>query len=270
MWTKTILCAIMENERGDLMSLYMINCSPFFLKYYGTHTHDCFELILNLEGEGIMTIGDQQFPFYPGSVHIVPKNTPHIKDSCDQFKDIYFLTDTLSMATHSIDESRPIVFSDDADKTLEKLMHMMLYRYLQGNKNDSVLESMYELAISIIEEAAVKADVCPVVDKIIRQLTLSFNDPLLSMENVLNATGYNKDHIRRIFIKETGMTPKGYLTTLRITQAKKLLKRQKETHTPINDIGALCGYYDPQYFSRIFKREVGLTPMEYAKKHSRE
>ena len=250
------------------MSLYMINCSPYFYKYYGMHTHDCFELILNLEGEGIMTIGDKQFPFYPGSVHIVPKNTPHKKDSCNQFKDIFFLTDTLSMATHSIDESRPIVFSDDANKTLEKLMHMMLYRYLQGNKNDSVLESMYELAIRIIEEASVKTDVCSTVDKIIRQLTLSFNDPLLSMENVLNATGYNKDHIRRIFIKETGMTPKDYLTDLRITQAKKLLKRQKETHMSINDIGALCGYYDPQYFSRIFKREVGLTPMEYAKKHS--
>ena len=250
------------------MSLYMVNCSPCFFKYYGMHTHDCFEVILNLEGEGVITIGDKQFPFYPGSVHIVPKNTPHIKDSSNQFKDIYFLTDTLSSVPRSIDGSRPIVFSDDTDKTLEKLMHMMLYRYLQGNKNDSVLESMYELAISIIEEASVKAYIDPAVDKIIRRLTISFNDPMLTVADILDDACYNKDHVRRMFIKETGLSPKDYLTALRITQAKKLLKRQKTTHMPINVIGALCGYYDPRYFSRIFKREAGMTPMEYADKHS--
>ena len=232
------------------------------------HTHDCFEVILNLEGEGVMTIGDKQFPFYPGSVHIVPKNTPHIKDSSVQFKDIYFLTDILSLTPRSTDTDLPIVFSDDADKTLEKLMHMMLYRYLQGNKSDSVLNSMYELAISIIEEASVKAYIDPAVDKIIRQLTLSFNDPMLSVADILDSTCYNKDHVRRMFIKETGVSPKDYLTALRITQAKKLLKKQNETHLPINVIGALCGYYDSRYFSRIFKREVGMTPMEYADKNS--
>lgn len=250
------------------MSLYTINTSPYFYKYFGKHTHDCYELILNLEGEGIMTIGDKQFDFFPGSVHIVPKNTPHVKESKDKFKDIYFLTDTLSLAPMAIDESTPIAFCDDAEHTLEKLLRMMLYRYMQCNKNDTVLEAMYELALKIVEDSSIKKQNAPIVEAVVQKLTLSFNDPELSVSNILENMGYNKDHIRRKFIAERGVSPVEYLTSLRVAHAKKLLIKQKALNLPISEIGALCGYYDPRYFARIFKRETGLTPLEYAKKHS--
>lgn len=250
------------------MSLYTVNTSPYFYKYYGVHTHDCYELILNLEGEGIMTIGDRQFPFFPGSVHIVPKNTPHIKESKDKFKDIYFLTDILSLTPMAIDESAPIAFCDDAEGTLEKLLRMMLYRYLQGNKNDTVLEAMYELALKIVEDSSIKEQSDPAVEAVVQKLSLSFNDPELSVSEVLDTMGYSKDHIRRKFITERGVSPVEFLTSLRITHAKKLLRKQKELCLQISEVGALCGYYDPRYFARIFKRETGLTPLEYAKKHS--
>lgn len=249
------------------MSLYEINTSPHFYKYCGTHTHEYYELILNLEGDGIMTIGDKQYPFSPGSVHIVPKNTPHIKETTNRFRDIYFLTDTLPHSQSSSDQ--PIAFLDDADKTLEKLMQMMLYRYLKGNKNDIVLESMYDLAMKIVAEASAKEHSDPLVEQIIQKLTLSFNDPEFSISDLLDSSGYSKDHIRRLFIADTGVAPSEYLTSLRINHAKKLLKNQNQTRLSIADISALCGYYDPRYFSRIFKKETGATPLEYAKKHQR-
>lgn len=250
------------------MALYTINMSPHFFKYCGVHTHEWHELILNLEGEGIMTIGNKQFPFFPGSVHIVPQNTPHIKESKDKFRDIYFLTDTLfPIQPTQLNAEAIITFSDDTDRTLEKLMQMMLYRYLQGNKNDTVLESMYELALKIVEESCIKVQKDPVVEKIIQKLTSCFNDPDISVSEILHTMGYSKDHLRRKFVCEVGVTPSEYLTSLRISQAKKMLKRQRELGIPISEIGALCGYYDARYFSRIFKKETGLSPQEYAKKH---
>ncbi len=248
------------------MSLYTINTSSYIYKYYGVHTHECYEIILNLEGEGTMTIGDNQFPFFPGSVHVVPKNTPHIKESKNKFRDIYFLTDTLSLTPITMGDT-PIVFCDDAEGTLEKLMQMMLYRYLQGNKNDTVLEAMYELALKIIEDSSIKEQSDPVVEAVVQKLSLSFNDPELSVSEALDNMGYSKDHIRRKFMAERGVSPVEFLTSLRITHAKKLLRKQKELCMQISEVGALCGYYDPRYFSRIFKRETGLTPLEYSKKH---
>ena len=249
------------------MSLYTINTSPFFYEYYGNHTHECYELILNLEGEGTLTVGDREFAFFPGSVHIIPPNTPHIKSSDNKFRDIYFLTDTLSAspATHEI--SAPIAFCDDSEKTLEKLMHMMLCRYRQGNKNDIILESMYDLALKIIEDSSLRQSNDEVVDALEERLTRSFGDPELSLSELLEATGYSKDHVRRRFIAKTGVTPGQYLTSLRVTHAKKLLRKQKELGLRIGDVGMLCGYYDARYFSRIFKAQTGLTPIEYVKKY---
>ena len=248
------------------MSLYTINTSPFFYEYYGNHTHECYELILNLEGEGTLTVGDSEFHFFPGSIHIIPPNTPHIKRSDDKFRDIYFLTDTLCASPSARDISEPIAFCDDSEKTLEKLMYMMLYRYRLGNKNDVILESMYDLALKIIEDASLKQSNDSVVEALEQRLTHSFGDPELSLSDLLDETGYSKDHIRRRFILKTGVTPGQYLTSLRITHAKKLLRKQKELGLHIGDVGVLCGYYDARYFSRIFKLQTGMTPMEYAKK----
>ena len=247
------------------MALYEINTSPKFFKYCGSHTHKCYELILNLEGNGIMTIGSEEYNFFPGSVHIVPKNTPHIKYTEDKFRDIYFLTDTLPYSIQSDDT--PVAFSDDANKTLETLMHMMLYRYLEGNKNDMVLESMYELAMSIVAESSSRSHRDPLVEQLLQRLTRSFNDPELSVSKLLDSMGYSKDHLRRIFIASVGVSPSEYLTSIRINHAKKLLINQKETRLTISEISALCGYYDSRYFSRIFKKRTGLTPLEYAQKH---
>ena len=247
------------------MSLYEINTSPKFFKYYGSHTHKYYELILNLEGNGIMTIGSEEYNFFPGSVHIVPKNTPHIKYTEDKFRDIYLLTDTLPYSIQS--DNPPVAFLDDANKTLETLMYMMLYRYLAGNKNDIVLESMYELAMSIVAEAASRSHRDPLVEQLLHRLTHSFNDPELSVSSVLDSMGYSKDHLRRIFISNVGVSPSEYLTSVRINHAKKLLINQKETHLPVSEISALCGYYDSRYFSRIFKKTTGLTPLEYARNH---
>ena len=249
------------------MALYTINTSPSFFKYFGVHTHEYYELILNLEGTGTMTIGSEKFPFFPGSVHIVPKNTPHIKESNDKFKDIYFLTDKLGIGALGMEENAPIAFCDDSEKTLETVMKMMLYRYLKGNKNDTVLQAMYDLAMKIVEDASMKEKAESLSDVITQRLAVSFNDPELSVCSALDGLGYTRDHMRRIFKDERGVTPGEYLTSLRVCHAKKLLKKQKELCLQIGEIAALCGYYDIRYFSRIFKRETGFTPLEYAKKH---
>lgn len=59
-----------------------------------------------------------------------------------------------------------------------------------------------------------------------------------------------------------GMTPKQYITSIRINKAKELLK---STDYSIEEIGTLVGYENPLYFSRIFKKVIGCAPSAYRK-----
>ena len=51
-----------------------------------------------------------------------------------------------------------------------------------------------------------------------------------------------------------------YLTKIRVEKAKELLTT---TEYSMKEICAMVGYADPNYFSRSFKKNVGVTPTEY-------
>ena len=249
------------------MALQLIGSSPQAFTYFGAHQHTYFEIILNLEGDGIITIGTQDFPFHAGSVHVIPPNTPHTKYANNCFRDIYLLTDKLFFTPITGSKHQPIILEDDNGKPFEQLMKMMLDRYLRKNKNDPVLQTMHELLMKIIEEAYVSDHQDPVISSVIQTLTASFNDPELSVSEVLSCMGYNKDHLRRKFVAAIGVTPNEYLTAIRINHAKKLLQEQRRIGMSIAEVGALCGYCDTCYFSRIFKQKTGYSPTEYLKKN---
>ena len=64
----------------------------------------------------------------------------------------------------------------------------------------------------------------------------------------------------RQFRNRTGMSPKQYITDIRIGNAKTLLHA---TNKSIGEIGYMCGYDNQLYFSRIFKKYVGISPRDY-------
>lgn len=250
------------------MALLNVGTSPKVLKDCGDHMHPFYEIILNLEGEGITIVGGHQLPFCPGSIELIPKNVPHRKQSQEGFRDIYIKTDVLPDAMVRAFEQGIPIFEDDYNKTMTSLIKMMLCRYLVSNKEDVVLQTMYDLFLKLLEEKCTVSQYDPVIEGICHKLALYYNDPELQLSKILESTGYNKDHIRRKFISAYGVTPGEYLINLRIENAKKLLRNRKNTHQSIADIGADCGYYDGHYFSRIFKRRVGVTPERFAAEHT--
>ena len=66
----------------------------------------------------------------------------------------------------------------------------------------------------------------------------------------------------RSFKQYVGVPPCKYLTSIRINKAKELLE---STNCPVSEIGSIIGYENPLYFSRIFKKQTGLSPAAYRK-----
>lgn len=71
----------------------------------------------------------------------------------------------------------------------------------------------------------------------------------------------SKYHFLRQFKQITGSTVTEYLHFLRCEYAKHLLTQREY---PVKEIAALCGFEDSSYFAKIFKKQSGMTPLEYA------
>lgn len=79
----------------------------------------------------------------------------------------------------------------------------------------------------------------------------------LSRQDLARYVGMSDDYLTYCFRQELGMTPIAYLNRYRITQAKRLLKESDRT---ITQIALEVGFSDSGYFSRVFRREAGLSP----------
>ena len=70
----------------------------------------------------------------------------------------------------------------------------------------------------------------------------------------------NRNYLNNAFLSETGTTCLGYLLSIRMKLAKLWLS---ETELPVAEIGRRLSYHDQNYFTKVFRRECGMTPTEY-------
>lgn len=85
-------------------------------------------------------------------------------------------------------------------------------------------------------------------------------DKDISLDDVSRAVNISPYYFSKIFKEGTGENFIEYLTGIRIEKAKELLST---TEYSMKEICTMCGYSDPNYFSRSFKKNVGVTPTEY-------
>ncbi len=82
----------------------------------------------------------------------------------------------------------------------------------------------------------------------------------ISMHDAAEQMNYSEAYYCKLFKQCFGMNFTSYLAQYRIKEAKKLLVASSMS---AKEIGKACGYPDPCYFTRVFKREAGCTPAEY-------
>jgi transcriptional regulator GlxA family with amidase domain len=76
-------------------------------------------------------------------------------------------------------------------------------------------------------------------------------------------SGLAERSFTRRFSQATGMAPLEYVHTLRLEEAKQMLESGED---PVEGIANEVGYEDAAFFSRLFRRKVGLTPVQYRRR----
>ena len=88
-----------------------------------------------------------------------------------------------------------------------------------------------------------------------------YNEPI-SVSQLANASAMSQSQLRRLFQKETGMSPIEYKNHLRIKKASDMLLYSGQT---VMEISQCLGFKNPFVFSRVFKQEKGQSPSEFRK-----
>jgi transcriptional regulator GlxA family with amidase domain len=86
-------------------------------------------------------------------------------------------------------------------------------------------------------------------------------DGRLSVGDLADVAGLSRAHFSRIFTASEGLPPAEFVLQKRLGRAAKLLT--KVADIPIKEVSALCGFDDPNYFSKVFRRLYGTNPSDF-------
>ena len=126
---------------------------------------------------------------------------------------------------------------------------------------------MYDIVGTLLGECEIKTvknlETSPSFQAM-RYMELHYHDDI-QISDIAYSVGIHPSYLSAMFKEEIGVSPKKYLTNLKINKAKKLLT---ESDDPINLIAGSVGFADALSFSKFFRKELGLSPTEFRKDHN--
>jgi two-component system response regulator YesN len=99
-----------------------------------------------------------------------------------------------------------------------------------------------------------------VVEEVKSYIQNHYGNEELRIEDIANSVHMNYNHLCYVFKKETSITINDYLTELRIAKAKELFDKGEKV---VQFVAGRVGYADANYFSKCFKKYIGITPSKY-------
>lgn len=127
---------------------------------------------------------------------------------------------------------------------------------------------LYQLLIMVGRQQNELKTITSTVQKDIEYATYYFNENYnknISIDEFAASINMSTCWFIRNFKQYNKITPMAYILSIRIANAQNLLET---TSYNVTEIASIIGYDNALYFSRLFKKQTGLSPTEYRKQHS--
>lgn len=223
----------------------------------GRHSH---AIIIKLQGTTEYSAGKQQWLLSPGQILFVAKGSHYsIREVTPGYS--YVVNFDCPGAFDTPVFKLPLPPDYDPAPIAERM-----YNAWQKESLYSVLSILYGL-LHRSETALVRGYTSSrekqLLEPVMAYLKEHLTDPNLALEELPRLAGVSDAYLRRVFKKQYGIAPAAYVIRERIRLAKDFLLRIDGIR--VAEVAEKVGYSDPLYFSRLFKKQTGLSPTQYCK-----
>ena len=155
-------------------------------------------------------------------------------------------------------EAEKMTFGDK--KEIESRFWKLLMSWQELHSVNCAKSCVYDI-LACFESESVAEDTDPDVARCVQYFHETFTESETTVELLCGLTHLSHSTIRRKFKRYLGVTPKEYLTGLRMKKALDLLTRGEMS---VKEAAYACGYGDEKYFSRVFSKTYGHPPVRFS------
>lgn len=255
---------------------------------FAPHTHEYSELVITLSGTGDHTINSVRSVIQPGDIFVFNGNNHHSFENTHQLTLVNISYDPRIYLRHTADlrklsgfhalfliephyrakqnfrshlrlTAKDLVFTREIATSLIKEDHERFPGF------QTMIQSTFLQLVAFLSRKYVQSSPLPLKNSIQRLASAVASienkySEIITLEQLARLSHLSKNQFLRVFQETYHTTPMNYLNDLRISKTCEALRHSSEK---ITQIALDNGFSDSNYFSRIFRKKMGITPKEY-------
>ncbi|WP_051671413.1 helix-turn-helix transcriptional regulator [Oribacterium sp. P6A1] len=254
-------------------------------KMMDPHVHNHYELFYLSKGSCTFLMRSLSYNLVPGSVIIIPPNTPHIihytsrqqsvrtsilfREPDVSFSNLNFISDMLKDGKHKLILQIPPMYQVHVEQLIR---NMEAEQRFNDSKISPVMLSLCLIQLIVIINRFSTGIDTTLMDELHttnRQVNLAATyinrnyNQRISLSDIADASGFSPNYLSRKFKEDTGIGVHEYLTYVRLNKAAIELAHTDHT---VTEVALNNGFSDSNYFKDAFHKAYGMSPRDYRKK----
>lgn len=277
----------LDNITNNLKSQRLADVFRFISFYpfetYGPHKHLRLEINHVKKGNCMMHLDNESINFVEGDTMIILSNVNHVFEAGSggtTLMQLEFLPEIFSGfdlnfpgCIDGIGLGSISPFSEE-NKLIKIVNNIGIMRVVQRIVNElegknsyyQYLVVMYYAELLVLIYRYMSENYLPICQNDALKRAISFirfnYHKDISINDVAIQADISERYLRSLFSQYLNISPLDYLNQIRINKSIELLRN---TELSVKEICFQCGFQSPQYFSRIFKQQTGISPREVEK-----
>lgn len=256
-----------------------VSFEPF--ETFGPHKHLRIEINYVKKGNCILHLQNESISFKENEMMIICSNVEHLFEAGSEettlmqlefLPEIFLRFNPLSRPEQG--DLPPVTIFSEENRLIKIVNNVRIMRAVQRIVNELNQKSKYYQYLVVMYYAELLILIYRYLDEV--YLPIGTNESLrkaisyirlnyqmnITAGDIATYTNVGERYLRKLFSQYLNLSPVDYLNQIRINKAIELLRN---TEMSIKEVCFACGFQSPQYFSRLFKQQMGITPREVTK-----
>lgn len=278
-----VLDHIIENLKGQRLADVFRFISFVPGETYGPHHHARIEMNYVKKGMCMIHLDKETINFQEGEIMIICSNVEHTFEAGSKgttLMQLEFLPEiftsidsTMKLSSIGLGQASVNLFSEQ-NHLIKIVNNVLIMRVIQRILDElsskktyfQHLVVMYYAELLILITRYMDENILPVCNNYAMKRAITFvrshYKEDISVSIIAEEAGIGERHLRNLFVKYLNLSPLEYLNQIRINKAVELLRN---TEKSVKEVCFECGFKSPQYFSRIFKLQMNVSPHKLLK-----